>query len=137
MTTHGVTERPRRPLRSVAAVLVGLLVVVVFSIATDQAFHALEIYPPWGEPMHDAGLNLLALAYRAAYTVLGGWVTARLAPSAPVAHALALGTIGLVLGALGGIAARELSPLWFLALVALIGPPCAWAGAKLHGRLQR
>jgi hypothetical protein len=27
------------------------------------AVHVLEVYPPWGLPMHDTGDNLLALAY--------------------------------------------------------------------------
>lgn len=97
----------------------------------DSLFHALGIYPPWGEPMHEPGLNALALAYRAAFTVLGGYIAARLAPHAPVGHALALGGIGLVLGALGGVAAWEMSPAWFLILVALCGPPCAWMGGRL------
>jgi hypothetical protein len=81
--------------------------------------------------MHEAGLNGLALAYRAAFTVLGGYIAARLAPHAPVGHALALGGIGLVLGALGAAAAWEMSPAWFLILVAMSGPPCAWVGGRL------
>ncbi len=53
-----------RPLRSAVAVVVGFLSVAVFSLATDQVLHVVGVYPPWGEPMYDTGLNLLALLYR-------------------------------------------------------------------------
>ena len=122
-----------RRLRCAGAVAAGLAVTLAGSLATDHLFHALGVYPPWGAPMHDAGLNLLALAYRAGWTVLGGWVAARLAPRAPVGHAIALGAVGLVLGILGAIGAWGMSPGWFLVAMALTGPICAWAGGLLHG----
>jgi hypothetical protein len=122
----------RRPLRSVGAVVAGLAVIVAGSLATDQLLHTLGVYPPWGEPMFDTGLNLLALGYRAAWTVLGGWVAARLAPRAPVAHAIALGAVGLVLGVLGAVGAWGMSPGWFLVAVAVTGPICAWAGGLAY-----
>lgn len=50
--------------RSTAAVFVGFISVVVLSLGTDQVLHVLEVYPPWGEPMWDRALNLLALSYR-------------------------------------------------------------------------
>lgn len=125
-----------RYLRSAGAVLAGLVTIVVLSIATDQVIHALGVYPPWGEPMLDPGLNMLALAYRVVWTLTGGYVTARLAPTAPIAHALALGVVGLVLGGLGAVAAWEMSPAWFLVLVAVFGPPCAWAGGRLERALH-
>jgi hypothetical protein len=41
--------------------------------------------------MRDTGDYLLALVYRTVYGILGGYVTARLAPRAPMRHALILG----------------------------------------------
>jgi len=61
-------------------------------------------------------LFVLATAYRIVYTILGGYITARLAPHAPVRHALILGLVGLVTGLLGviaNIAKPELGPLWY------------------------
>ena len=46
--------------------------VVALSLGTDQVLHVLGVYPPWNVPMRDPGLNLLALAYRSVYAVLGG-----------------------------------------------------------------
>ena len=80
--------------RSIVAVVAGFLAVVGLSLATDQLFHVLEVYPPWGQPMNDTGDNLLALSYRVVYTVLGGFITARLAPRAPMRHVMILGIIG-------------------------------------------
>ena len=97
------SPHPRRLLRSTVAVLSGFLAVVFLSLGTDQVLHVLEVYPPWGQPMHDAGLNLLALAYRTAYTIFGGYFAARLAPYAPMRHAFVLGVLGLAVGLAGAI----------------------------------
>ena len=119
-------------LRSITAVVAGFVVIAVLSLGTDQLFHSLGVYPPWGQPMHETGLNLLALSYRLVYGILGGYVAARLAPRAPVGHAVALGVIGLVLGGIGAIAAQEMGPLWFPVLVALTALPCAWVGGMIY-----
>ena len=57
-------------LRSAGAVFLGLVAVFVLSLATDQALHSLDVYPPWGQPMYDTGLCLLALSYRIVYGTL-------------------------------------------------------------------
>lgn len=59
----GTSPHPRRVWRSTLAVLLGFVAVVVLSLATDQLLHVLHVYPPWGQPMYDPGLSLLALAY--------------------------------------------------------------------------
>ena len=120
--------------RSTGAVLAGFVAVVVLSLGTDQVLHMLKVYPPWGQPMA-GGLFALATAYRIVYTVAGGYITARLAPHAPVRHALILGLIGLVPGIAGVIAnivKPELGPLWYSVAVAVTGPPCAWLGGVLY-----
>ena len=125
---------PRRRMRSVVAMLVGFLVVFALSLGTDQFLHAIEVYPPWGEPMHETGLNLLALSYRCVYAVLGSYVAARLAPYAPMGHALALGAIGFVLSGIGALVAitqADLGPMWFPVALALSALPCAWLGGAL------
>lgn len=101
MTNPTTTGHPRRLGRSILAVFLGFIVVVVLSLATDEVFHLLRIYPPWNQPMNDPGLNILALAYRIVYTVLGSYVAARLAPSSPMLHAWVLGVIGFVIGTVG------------------------------------
>jgi hypothetical protein len=126
------TQRPRRLLRSFAAVLAGILVVFVLSLGTDQVMHALEIYPPWGEPMVGTGLYILALSYRIIYGIVGGYVTARLAPHAPVGHALVLGVVGLALSTAGAVAMWNFGPHWYPIALALTALPCAWLGGVLY-----
>lgn len=120
---------------SVAAVVAGFVTVAVLSVATDQVLHVLEVYPPWGEPMWSPWLNLLALTYRTVYTVLGGYVTARLAPRAPMRHVAILGVIGLVAGTAGAVAAitlADLGPDWYPVALAVLGFPSVWAGGRLY-----
>jgi predicted RNA polymerase sigma factor len=66
------------------------------------------VFPPLSEFGHPASFSdallLLALLYRTAYGVLGCHVTARLSPQRPMAHALALASIGFVIGVLGAVA---------------------------------
>src|SRR5262245_58114094 len=129
------STHPRRLLQSTAAVFVGFIVVVVLSLGTDQVLHVLKVYPPWGEPMYDTGLNLLALTYRCVYGVVGSYVTARLAPHSPMRHALVGGLIGFVLSTIGAITAismADLGPNWYPIALVLTALPCAWLGGALH-----
>ncbi len=117
---------------SIGAVLAGFIAVFVLSLSTDQLFHALGIYPPWGEPMTDTGLLLLALAYRIVYGIAGGYLVARLAPCNPLRHAMIMGGIGFVLSLAGGIAMWDMGAHWYPIALALSAIPCAWAGAALY-----
>ena len=120
------TPHPRRILRSIGAVFVGVVAVIILSVGTDVVLHATGIYPPWFQPMTD-GLWVLALAYRVVYGIAGGYIAARLAPNLPIAHAQVLGIVGLVLS-IAGVASHwnkgpEYGPKWFsLALVATVLP---------------
>ncbi len=124
-------------LRSLGAVVAGLLIIFVLSLGTDVVMHATGIFPPWFQPM--AGpLWVFALAYRSVYAVLGSYVTARLAPNNPMKHVMLLGVIGVVLSMAGLVstwnAGPEFGPKWYpLALVAS-ALPCAWLGGKLRQR---
>jgi hypothetical protein len=128
---------PRRNIgRSIWAVLAGFLVIFVLSLGTDEILHLLNVYPPWKEPMWDPKLNALALGYRLIFDTFGSYLTARLAPYAPMKHALIGGFIGLVLS-LGGVAAAmqvNLGPLWYPIALALSSPITAWIGGSLYLR---
>jgi hypothetical protein len=124
--------------RGAGAVLAGFGAVFVLSLGTDQVLHMLKVYPPWGQLMSN-GLFLLATAYRTVYTAAGGYITARLAPYAPMRHVLVLGVVGLVMGAVGVIVAithSGLGPLWYPVAIALTALPCTWLGGMLYRRRQ-
>ena len=136
MTIQATTPsaHPRRLWRSTGAVLLGFLAVVVLSLGTDQLLHVLEVYPPWGQPMRDPGLLLLALAYRCVYAVVGSYIAARFAPHSPMRHAVVLGVLGLVLSVAGAIATipMDLGPAWYPIALGLTALPCAWLGGALQ-----
>src|SRR5438552_6907836 len=103
-------------MKSIAAVLAGLLIIVVLSTVVDIVLHATGVFPPWGQPMSDA-LFLLATAYRTVYAVAGSYITARLAPDRPMQHALVGGIVGLVLSTVGAVVTwnrgPEFGPHWY------------------------
>jgi hypothetical protein len=137
--TDRVTQKPAsqsRLLHSAGAILAGFLCVAVLSLGTDQILHVLDVYPPWGEPMRDFDDNLLALSYRSVYAVIGGYVTARLAPSAPLRHVLILGCIGTILSALGAYAAitLDMGPAWYPVALVVTALPLTWLGGSLTQR---
>ena len=126
----------RRPWRSAGAVFGGLLAVFVLSLGTDEILHLLQLYPPWGQRMSDP-LFALATAYRIVFNVAGGYIAARLAPSAPLRHAMALGIVGLVLSAAGvafSVAKPELGPMWYPVVLLVVAVPCAWLGGTIATR---
>ena len=122
--------------RSIWAVVAGFLAVVVLSTVVDQLFHMLGVYPPWGQPMPEASDNVLALSYRIVITVLGGWITARLAPQNPLKHVIILGGIGFVVGVAAAIATipLHLGPAWYPILIPITGLPATVLGGVLARR---
>jgi len=86
--------------RSALSVAAGFFVTAAASVAADALMHATGVFPDSPETMSDP-LFALASAYRALFTVAGGYTTARLAPDRPMRHAWILAWIGLVAGLAG------------------------------------
>jgi hypothetical protein len=38
--------------RSTGAIVLGIVAIVLLSLGTDEVLHILQVYPPWGQPMH-------------------------------------------------------------------------------------
>jgi len=123
---------------SVLAVVAGFVAIVATHLGTDELMRVLGIFPPSNEPMNDQGLTLLAFSYRSMFSVLGCYLTARLAPRAPMMHALILGGIGTALSIAGLVATAgmNLGPSWYPIALALSALPCAWAGGLLYRSLH-
>jgi len=129
-----MSEAPRKSTgRSILAVVVGFLVVVVLSTATDAVLHAAGIFPALGKSMSN-GLFALATAYRTLYGILGSYVTARLAPNKPMKHSLIGAAIGTAIATIGAIATwnMNLGPHWYPVALVLTAFPTGWLGAKLR-----
>ena len=119
---------------SVGAIAAGFIVTALLSVGTDAVMHATGIFPVSGETM-SGGLFAWAAAYRIAFTVLGGYVTARLAPRLPMLHVLILGAIGALAATAGTVATwnagPEFGPRWYPILLVVTALPCVWAGGLL------
>jgi len=129
------TNKSSRALRSVGAVLAGLVAVIVLSTVTDAVLHSTGVFPPLGTPMSDTQFAF-ALAYRSIFAIAGSYLAARLAPTRPMRHALILGVIGFVISLMGTIATwnggPEFARKWYPIALILISIPCGWIGGKLQ-----
>jgi len=120
--------------RSILAVLAGIVVGAALSIGTDIVLHAAGVFPPLGRPMADS-LLLLATAYRTIYSVLGAYITARLAPNRAMQHVLVLGALGLVVCLIGVVTTwnrvQEFGPHWYPIALTILALPQCWLGGQL------
>jgi hypothetical protein len=119
--------------RSAAAVLAGFVFIALLSFLTDSTLQWAGILPIPGEIRFDGKHALLALAYHLAYAVLGAYLTAGLAPSHPMTHALLLSVLGIFISTFGLIAivTRDLAPAWYGWALIGLSLPVTWAGGKL------
>lgn len=122
------TKHPR--LRTAGALLGGFATVAALSMAADAVLHAMNYYPSDGSVGSDAELAF-ALAYRTIFTVLGGVVTAWLAPSRPLRLTVILGGIGTVFAILGAIAMWSVGHNWYAVSLALLALPSTSLGGWL------
>jgi hypothetical protein len=125
-------------LSSAAAIGSGFAVTAILSIATDAAMHGLKVFPQSPETM-SGSLFALASGYRALFTVCGGFVTARLAPSRPLRHAGILAGLGLLAGLAGvfayyAIVSAALGPAWYALSIPAEAIPCVMLGGWLAVR---
>lgn len=126
-------------LKSIGAILAGILFIVVSHTLTDFVLESLGIFPP---PPNRASADqrfdvpwmvATALTYRVIYQIVGGCVTAYLAPSRPILHSLVLGSIGLIISSAAAIAVIPLGwgPAWYPMALAISSLPSVWFGGWL------
>lgn len=122
--------------KGIGAILAGMVFIVVTHTATDLVLEKLGIFPPREEGFHITWMVVTATIYRSIYTVVGGYITAALAPDPPMRYVLILGIIGLVLVTLAAIATipMQLGPAWYPIALAVLALPCVWLGGKLRTR---
>lgn len=124
--------------RSVGAVLAGFVAATIIVLVSTLIAVALMLPPAGPGMMPEPTGSYLAVNLFCGLlaAIFGGWLAARLARRAPLGHAMAVGTIMLVLGL--AVAAMESDgtsgrqPGWYLYALPLIG----WIGASLGGVLR-
>jgi hypothetical protein len=126
-----------KKLKSVGAVVAGFLTVAVLSTLTDAVLENMGVFPSYQSQMESGSpvwLLLTALAYRSIYAVLGGFVTAMLAPGNPMKHVMILGIIGTIGGVVGIFVGWQFGNQWYPIALAVTAYPLIWFGGKLAER---
>lgn len=126
-------------LRSIGAVLTGFLLIGFLGFVADTVLQQLGVLPITGTVRFKDEQSLLALTYHLLFAVLGGYVTARLAPDRPVAHAFALGVMGVLISIAGLIAiiSGDLAPAWYGWALIILSIPVTWLGGRLFVQRQK
>jgi hypothetical protein len=119
------TQQPSRVLRSIGAVLAGMIVGIALTLGTDELLHLTHVFPPWGDSMagYDGAL-LLATVYRTVYGIAASYITAKLAPHRPLLHAMVGGVLGLLVSIVGAVATWNKEPAFGPLVSACARRPC-------------
>lgn len=136
MTMTNPSASGSRWLRYAGAFVAGFASVAILSMAADAVLHSTGIYPNDGSAGSDASLAF-ALAYRTAFTVLGGFIAAWLAPANKLRLAIILGAVGTVAATAGAIAMWDIGHNWYAISLALLAVPSTALGGWLFTRASR
>ncbi len=120
--------------RSIGAILAGILVGAVLSIATDTILEQTGIIPSIAEQMANGSPTwflILAIIYRTIYTVFSCYLGARLAPNYPMRHAIILGVIAFLANLGGTIGMWSLGQHWYPIILTILALPSALVGGRL------
>ena len=97
----------------------------------------MKVFAPWDQRVPD-GLLALATAYRTVYCVGAAWLTARLAPTRPLLHAMVGGAMGFVVSIAGAVATWNAGPQygahWYPIALIVLALPSSWLGGTLWER---
>jgi hypothetical protein len=126
--------------RTVGAIIAGLVVGIVLTLATDAILHATGFFPPYDQVASNASLAV-ATFYRFIYGIVGSYVGARLAPDRPMWHAMFLGWLGVAASLAGAVLTwnrgPQYGPHWYPVSLIVLALPAAWIGGKLYTSRHR
>ncbi|MEO5922948.1 MAG: hypothetical protein ABIR70_03890 [Bryobacteraceae bacterium] len=115
--------------RSMLAILAGIIVLTVISFAIEFAFNAAL---PGSDPA-----KLWMTAYTFLSIAVGGYTTACLAPKSPIKHSLVMGAVETLMTIDVMYTFPGVAPLWtWLVSIPLI-IPAALLGARFHKPSER
>ena len=120
-----------KTVKSIAAVIAGVVTIVVLSVETDSILETAGIFTPPDEGLFVPWMLTLALVYRSVYAIAGGYATASLAPDRPMLHVVILGTIGTVASIAGAIVGWDLSAHWYPVALIITSLPFTILGGRL------
>jgi len=119
--------------RSLLAVLTGFLLITTLSVGTDVVLRMAvpSLFQADGSTV-SAPILLLTIAYVGLYAALGCYLAARMAPSAPMRHALVLGVVQLSFTIADTVFTWGKFPVWYRALSLTLVMMWAWLGGRMR-----
>ncbi|MFA6469327.1 MAG: hypothetical protein WCW35_10555 [Bacteroidota bacterium] len=120
--------------RLILAIVAAILINGILATAIDHVFHTTGIYPPYGEPMHEFPMLLLAYSYRALITIFAAYITAMIAKEKAKTAIYFTGILGTLLWLAGSIAMWDAAAAWYNIIGILTALPLAITGWKLFER---
>jgi hypothetical protein len=123
----------KKIIRSVFAVLAGSITIFIAAIGSGYLLGLLipAAFQNDGQ-MPGSGILLFMLGYSVLFAALGGYITARLAASAPMAHVIALTALQLIGGLASAMQMAGTVPQWFQILIVMLPVPAILLGGKLY-----
>src|SRR6185312_6529952 len=103
----------------------------VLSIGTDMVLEKAGYMQIEPFSFNSNGIIALVLICRTVYFILGGYLTAGLAPTRPMLHVMIIGIVGLLMNIAGAISLWNNVPHWFPVSIILLSYAGVWLGGKL------
>ena len=124
--------------KSVWPIIAGFLLFVVLNAGTDLILRGFfpKAFSLSAAPQGALGAlgSLITIFYASSFCVLSGYLTAVLAPSRPVMHALVLGSIVFLFSLGGLVGSWDRAPAWFNVGFLVVVSASAWLGGILRAR---
>ena len=131
----------KRALKNIASVAVGFISTLILTIGMDTLLENTGVFPPVEEQLRVGfnilWMNIVAIIYRIAFSIIGGYLTAKLSANRPMRNVIILGFAGTIFAIAGNIVGSQIPemanvlPLWFSIALVLIVYPSVWTGGKL------
>jgi hypothetical protein len=114
-------------LEGIWAVLAGLILIVIISIATDLLLTKTgSMKQPFD--LNSVGFIIFVIFYRSLFGTIGSYLTAKLSLNRPLFLSIIGGLIGFVIATIGAIAMWDKPPHWYPIALIITTLPCAWLG---------
>lgn len=126
----------KKNLKSIGAVVAGLITIVVLSGVASAILANMGVFPGGKLPLNGPLILVIGiLGYQAVIYLAGCFVTGKLAPFKPVRHILILGGLGAVVNLLSGLGLAMKDGavfFWFYLALAVLSLAAAWLSGKLY-----
>jgi len=120
-------------MRSAAAVLAGIIVLVLLSFLIERTAGA-ALMQALALEKADVAMRLFVVTQTLGCMVAAGYICAWIAPRAKTKHAVIMGFIQLMLTIYAMVALPSYGPLWISVVGVVLLVPAAWLGGWLRER---